>query len=144
MHKNNETKNILLGMPHGTANGILRKNIIFWLAGKSDMLNCFRCGKLIEDINEFSIEHKRPWQREPEPKEAFFDIDNISFSHIKCNVDARNLMKTHCPKGHPYNGSVSKRGWKVCHVCHRITEAKYKRKKYTTEKRHSRYIRTGN
>ncbi len=39
-------------------------------------------------MSEFSIEHKIPWQSAEDPKESFFDLDNIAFSHLKCNIKA--------------------------------------------------------
>jgi len=42
----------------------------------------------------FSIEHVIPWLDSEDPVKLFFDLDNISFSHLKCNVeDARKVNK---------------------------------------------------
>lgn len=49
---------------------------------------CFRCGTIIETEAEFSIEHKSAWQSAPDPLSAFFDLNNISFSHLVCNIAA--------------------------------------------------------
>jgi hypothetical protein len=51
-------------------------------------LACFQCGLPIETIEEFSIEHKEPWQSAANPSEAFFAIENLAFSHFACNVAA--------------------------------------------------------
>ena len=102
----NKKKDELLGMSHGTAYSKLRRDIIYWLAGLNGMLVCFRCGETIERIEDFSIEHKRPWQYEENPKEAFFDIKNIAFSHLVCNISsARKPTKgniTHGLSGYHY------------------------------------------
>lgn len=40
-------------------------------------------------------------------------------------IATRNLRKTHCPAGHPYNSAntyLSRRGQRSCRVCHRNTE----------------------
>ena len=43
---------------------------------------CFRCGKKIENIDDFSIEHKESCGLAEDPKAAFFDLANIAFSHL--------------------------------------------------------------
>lgn len=77
-------KSIALGLNYGTACHQLRKKILFHFAGKLGMLNCFRCGAEIQDIKEFSIEHKTEWNSNPD---LFWDIENIAFSHLKCNYE---------------------------------------------------------
>lgn len=76
----------LLGMPWGTAQSKLRKALIFHLAGQLGMLDCYRCQEEIDDIDDFSIEHIQSWQQAEEPLDAFFDVENIAFSHLRCNV----------------------------------------------------------
>jgi hypothetical protein len=56
---------------------------------------CFRCGEKIERIEDLSIEHKKPW--EGISVELFWDLDNIAFSHLRCNLphgvaDVRNFF----------------------------------------------------
>jgi len=84
----NAEKSRQLGMPHGTASARLRKKIMFELMKKCGMDNCYQCGDKIENIDNLSIEHKEPWLHSTNPVERFFDIDNIAFSHLKCNVNA--------------------------------------------------------
>lgn len=84
----NKGKAQLLGMPFGTANGRLRKMLLFEFAGLLDRLGCYRCKEGITSIDDFSIEHKRAWGMAADPVKEFFDIANIAFSHIKCNVGA--------------------------------------------------------
>jgi hypothetical protein len=79
----NENKAKTLGMPHGTANGRLKKNILFHLLKKLNENICFKCGKLIDVVDELSIEHKLPW--EGRSAELFWDLNNIAFSHLFCN-----------------------------------------------------------
>lgn len=88
MSNGNRRKDELLGEPHGTANGKLRKAIIFWLAGRCGMLTCFRCGVPVKTVNDLSIEHKDYWQFAADPRSAFFDLANIAFSHLRCNVQS--------------------------------------------------------
>ena len=75
-------------MKLGTANGRLRKSLLFHLAKKCDMHYCYQCGGEIENLDEFSIEHKTPWLDSENPQELYFDVENIAFSHYVCNVGA--------------------------------------------------------
>lgn len=49
---------------------------------------CFRCGKEITKPEELSVEHKISWMNSDNPKDLFFDLKNISFSHLSCNISA--------------------------------------------------------
>lgn len=80
----NERKAATLGMPWGTANGRLRKSILFHLLKKHNENVCVRCQKEIEKVEDLSIEHIVPW--EGKSAELFWDLDNIAFSHLACNV----------------------------------------------------------
>lgn len=82
----NERKSALLGEPFGTAGARLRKILLFEAIGRLGERNCYRCGFEIETVEEFSIEHKQSWMNSSNPKEMFFSLDNISFSHLFCNV----------------------------------------------------------
>lgn len=72
-------------MSLGTANNQLKKSLLFHLAQKCNMDIC-RCKEKIDTLDEFSIEHKENWLDSDDPKTFFFDINNISFSHLGCNV----------------------------------------------------------
>ena len=86
MDKNNIKKNEQLGMPHGTAANRLRKMVMFDLVKKAGLDVCFQCNNKIETVYEFSIEHKTPWLDSADPLGLYFSLDNISFSHLNCNV----------------------------------------------------------
>jgi len=81
---NNEKKYKVLGMPHGTAQNKLRKMVLFHLLKKHNENFCFQCGAEIEAVEELSIEHKKPWVNES--ADLFWDMENIAFSHLKCNT----------------------------------------------------------
>ena len=130
--KSNKKKDMLLGMPHGTANGQLKKSLIFKLAGMVQLLTCHKCGKLIEKQEDLSIEHKNAWQQASNPKEAFFDLENIAFSHLSCNISSGcrpnriinpegkrwcNICKQFLPEE---NFSQSASNYKRCKECHNI------------------------
>ena len=55
--------------------------------------SCFHCNKNIRNIENFSIEHKIPWLYSSDPRKLFFDLKNIGFSHLSCNIGARRLGK---------------------------------------------------
>ncbi|MBV9926371.1 MAG: hypothetical protein JOZ96_15235 [Acidobacteria bacterium] len=64
--------------------------ILFNLLRRHGENVCFKCTRLIETADELSIEHKEPW--EGVSVELFWDLENISFSHLRCN-------RTHRRKG---------------------------------------------
>lgn len=72
-----------LGMPSGTAMTKLRKIILFHLLKKHGENVCTRCNLEIVVVGDLSIEHIKPWEN-IDPA-LFWDLDNIAFSHIKCN-----------------------------------------------------------
>lgn len=77
-----------LGISHGAAANRLRKMVLFRQLKKYGDNTCVRCGKEIEVIDELSIEHIKPW--EGISAELFWDLDNVAFSHMKCNLAERN------------------------------------------------------
>jgi hypothetical protein len=107
MGKNsNNIKSEQLGISISTAQHQLRKMIMFDLVQKANLDNCFRCGNKVA-IENFSIEHKENWLHSEVPKELFFDLNNIAFSHILCNSIARRSVK-----GKKINPKHIKRGEK--------------------------------
>jgi len=107
-------KNKQLGRSYGSAVHHLKKAILFSLAKELGRHYCFQCGAEIENIEEFSIEHKIPWLDSINPSGLFFDLENIAFSHLKCNVDKARPMK----KSHP-NTQSYKEGCR-CDECKEI------------------------
>jgi hypothetical protein len=88
MDNSNKKKADQLGMPQGTAAGRLRKSIILNLLKELKKNYCFQCGAEIENERQLSIEHKIPWLDSEDPNKLFFDLGNIAFSHLTCNVGA--------------------------------------------------------
>ena len=79
-----EKKSQLLGMSFGTARARLDRDILFVLAVQLGH-KCYRCnGDLVRD--NFSVDHKDNWSIAENPKEAYFDLNNIAFSHSTCNA----------------------------------------------------------
>mgnify|MGYP001564813795 CR=1 FL=1 len=77
-----------LGMPFGTAANRLRKEVLFSLLKRHNENICARCKKEIENVEQLSLEHLVPWLDSDDPIRMFFNIDNIAFSHMYCNVSA--------------------------------------------------------
>lgn len=123
-------KNKQLGMSHGTANGRLRKKLLFSLVQQTNQDICFRCHKRIESVEELSIDHKKAWLDSENPKELFFDLDNIAYSHLSCNAKASRGAKGHMRAKH---GTVSryKRQGCRCDLCKNAK--RIENKKYTRE-----------
>ncbi len=95
MAKNSsQSKAEFLGMPYGTAANRLRKMLMFKFAQELGYDYCFACGKKINEIEDLSIEHKKPWFNRDNGIELFWDIDNIAFSHLKCNIPDRTNFLT--------------------------------------------------
>jgi hypothetical protein len=88
MNARGARKSAFLGMPHGTAANRLRKMVMFSLLEKYGENVCFKCSEKIETAEELSIEHKQPW--EGISVELFWSLDNIAFSHLKCNRNHRH------------------------------------------------------
>jgi hypothetical protein len=78
-------ESIQLGMHYSTAQSRLKKIIIFEMCKKLGLTKCYRCGNEIINAEHLSFDHKKPWLDEENAKELFWDINNVSFSHKKCN-----------------------------------------------------------
>ena len=112
MGKSNKNKDAFLGMPHGTATNRLRKMIMFDLLKRLGEDFCYRCENIIENVDDLSVEHKKPWLWND--KKLFWDLDNIAFSHLKCNIANR-------PRGIDKN---CKEGFHWCNGCKKCLPVK--------------------
>jgi hypothetical protein len=78
-----------LGMNPSTASGRLVKDVLWSLIVQTKQDVCCKC-KQSMTRETFSIEHVKPWLDSNDPVGLYFDLDNISFSHLSCNIsDAR-------------------------------------------------------
>lgn len=73
-----------LGMNPSTASHRLVKDLLWKFIVYTGQHYCFCCNKGMSR-ETFSIEHKIPWLDSKNPKELFFDLGNIAFSHLSCN-----------------------------------------------------------
>jgi 5-methylcytosine-specific restriction endonuclease McrA len=87
------TERDILGMPVGTAFNRLRKSILFDCIRKLSLDKCYRCSSEIEHIDDLSVEHKIPWHSS-NSAELFWNLDNVTFSHFKCNIRARAPVRS--------------------------------------------------
>jgi hypothetical protein len=85
--KNKQVKHDQLGQDPSKASYKLVKDLMWMFITETNRNICHQCGETM-CRNTFSIEHKIPWLHSDTPKELFFDLNNISFSHLKCNVKA--------------------------------------------------------
>lgn len=125
---NNRRKDQLLGEPHGTAANRLRKALLFKYVQLAGHDVCHRCGERIKSVDDLSIEHRTSWQLAADPSASFFNLDDITFSHLRCNVASSdrsrlvssNTGKTHCKHGHPFdtvNTIQTPDGRRECRAC---------------------------
>ncbi len=77
-------KSLALGMNFATARARLDRDLLFKLAVLTGH-KCYRCGGDLRR-EDFSVDHKNVWIKQPDPKAAFFDLDNVAFSHHHCNM----------------------------------------------------------
>ena len=82
----NARKKEQLGMSPGTAANRLKKMVLFSVLERHGENVCFQCGEKITSYEDLSIEHKEPWLNEK--SELFWDLNNIAFSHLRCNCAA--------------------------------------------------------
>ena len=88
MTKTKDKKTVQLGMNPSTASGKLVKDIIWNFILLTKQHKCYVCGSLM-DRDTFSIEHKIPWLDSDDPKQLYFDLNNIGFSHHICNISRK-------------------------------------------------------
>lgn len=120
-----------LGMDDSTASHKLRKLILFSLVQQTGQDICFRCQTKIETVEELSIEHKVPWLDSSNPIRVFFDLNNIAFSHLRCNIaNRRKPNKKYFTDEELKTANQSR--WRNS-----------KRKNYNSETRRAKYLRTG-
>ena len=80
-------------MNYSTAQHRLRRKVMFMLIQRLKLDECYQCKNLIVDVDDFSLEHKKPWL--DEDTRLFWDMGNIAFSHKSCNsAAARAITKS--------------------------------------------------
>jgi hypothetical protein len=127
------------GQSSGKAMNKLLRDIIWHQLEQHGKTSCYRCNEPMAR-ETFSIDHVKPWRRDHVDSEAlFFDMDNIEFSHSRCNSQVSYDERRH-PCGTP---AAYYRGCR-CEDC--TVSAAYDRqgkKTYDPEKRREQYERHG-
>jgi hypothetical protein len=126
-----------LGMNPSTASGRLVKDIMWSLLLETNKHICCKCNQPMSR-ETFSIEHLTPWLDSDDPVGLYFSLDNISFSHLSCNISDARKPEAVCGTYSRYQ----KYGCR-CEPC-KLAASEQKAKYYTKESRRDRYIRTGN
>ncbi|CAM0016011.1 HNH endonuclease [Vibrio phage D239] len=72
-----------LGMAPSTARDRLMRKLVFSHIQSRGIL-CYHCGEELQE-DTFSIEHKVPWRGKEDAAELYFDLENVTYSHRKCN-----------------------------------------------------------
>lgn len=91
MKKSTHEKERQLGLHPATAANRLKVDLLHSFAVQLGH-KCYRCGGVL-DRETFSVEHKVPWLHTDNPTEMFFDLGNIAFSHLSCNVGNKRINK---------------------------------------------------
>lgn len=78
-------------MPYSTARSRLHRALMFTLLERTDLNQCYRCGKEMT-VDNFSVDHIKNWESSGpiQGSKLFFDLDNIDFSHAECNILAQH------------------------------------------------------
>lgn len=87
-----DKKKLQLGMNPSTASGRLVKDILWNFIETTGCNSCSKCGKPMSR-DTFSIEHIIPWMDSSDPVGLYFSLDNIGYSHLKCNVESARSGK---------------------------------------------------
>lgn len=118
-----------LGRCFSSAYRQLTRDIMFDLIVRANQNICFRCGHQM-DRDNYSIEHKDPWLNSDSPVEKFFDLSNISFSHIACNAGEMHKRLRLTPEQKEESRARK-----------RINDSAFMRRKRAQDKKYGRYKR---
>jgi hypothetical protein len=128
-NKQNAKKASQLGISSwGKALYRLKSQMLFKLLQELKRTECFRCGKEMTQ-DDYSLDHKKDWL-DGDPT-LFWDLENISFSHMRCNKPRVQTFTqcTGCEK--PFTEVTQCIKWKnKCVECHK----KWRREKYKAKK----------
>ena len=73
-------------MHPSSASNILKKMLMYDFAKKLQLHFCYRCNLEICNFKDISIDHVINYLHSSDPRKYFFDVNNIKFSHIRCNI----------------------------------------------------------
>jgi hypothetical protein len=73
-----------LGDSQGNARNRLQSLLIVDLLNRLKINSCHRCGDAITP-DSLSFDHIQQWMSASDPVASFYSMDNIAFSHLRCN-----------------------------------------------------------
>lgn len=73
-----------LGMSYDNAYHKLIKKLLFTTLTINNFNICSKCNKDIENVDDLDICHRLSWLDSDNPKELFFDVNNVVFNHMDC------------------------------------------------------------
>ena len=134
-----DKKKMQLGMNPSTAANRLVKDLLWNFIETTGQDACCKCGEPMSR-ETFSIEHVTPWLDSDDPVGLYFDLGNIGFSHLSCNIEDRRRsgppLTLKCGEEGMYNKGCR---CDLCRSAAKIGQAS----RYTSQKRRERYLRTG-
>lgn len=86
-YSNVEKKREQLGMHPSTASARLLRDTLWRFIERCGGTKCSKCGEDMTREN-YSVEHKEAWLDSADPVGFYFNQDNITFSHLSCNIKA--------------------------------------------------------
>lgn len=89
-------KQLQLGMNPSTAAGRLVKDLLWNFVKTTGQDACCKCGEPMSR-ETFSIEHVTPWLDSDDPVGLYFDLTNIRYSHLRCNISTARQTRTKVP-----------------------------------------------
>jgi DNA-binding Lrp family transcriptional regulator len=111
----NIRKSKQLGINYSTACNRLRKLVLFSILKKYDLNICYRCNNEILSAKDLTFDHKVDWLNNS--TDLFWDIDNVAFSHRKCNIPANSMKIIELAKSAPNDS-------KYCPQCQQFKKFK--------------------
>ena len=123
-----------LGMNPSTASHKLVKDVLWSLIQETNKDICCKC-KLKMTRENFSIEHVIPWLDSENPVGLFFDLTNIAFSHLKCNIAGARKYNKGITKYPEFVNTTGKSA--------PSTKAFTAKRVYNPDERRARYLRIG-
>jgi len=123
-----------LGTTLGKARNQLCNQMLLYYATLVNQHICHKCNLPVVDPQELSLDHIKPWRNEINAKELYWDTENVTIAHLKCNkVDRPGRIAL--PPGmsycsvhkdfHPVDEFYSGNRWNgLDYVCKEISKAK--------------------
>lgn len=97
-----DNKKRQLGMNPSTASARLVKDLLWNFVETTGQMACCKCGEPMSR-ETFSIEHVTPWLDSDDPVGLYFDLGNISYSHLRCNIGDARKARAVCGTETMYN-----------------------------------------